>query len=307
MMRPFKHFWEALKGLFRNGLMSFMAISSVGLTLTLLAFFSAIVINAERLTTGIEGNIQINTFLLFESTDNSETVVNERGETIPNPDYQKVYNQILALPNVANITFSSKDEQLAALKENMGADWEIYDQDNPLSDVYIVSTTDADAVKDVSAAIEKIGGVESVSYGGLKAENLLKLADRVRIWGLAVTVAILIMAIFFISNTIRMTIISRSTEIQIMRLVGAKSGYIRGPFFIEGALVGFLGAIGPSLLVYLGYHFAYAEFNPGFVLQNLSLYKPEPFIYYLIAGVFAVGIVIGAIGSSLSVSKYLKF
>lgn len=307
MMRPFKHFWEALKGLFRNGLMSFIAISSVGLTLTLLAFFSAIVLNAERLTTGVEGNIQINTFLLFESTDNSETVVNERGETIPNPDFHKVYNQIMGLPEVEGITFSSKDEQLASLKETMGADWEIYDQDNPLSDVYIVSTTHADAVKDVAAAIEKIGGVESVSYGGLKAENLFKVADAVRIWGLVVTAVILLMAIFFISNTIRMTIISRSTEIQIMRLVGAKSGYIRGPFFIEGALVGFLGAIGPSLLVYLGYHFAYAEWNPELVLQNLSLYKPEPFIYYLIAGVFAIGIVIGAVGSSLSIRKYLKF
>lgn len=307
MMRPFKHFWEALKGLIRNGLMSFLAITSVGLTLTLLVFFSAIVLNAERLTTGVEGNIQINTFLLFESTDNSETVVNDRGETIANPDFHKVYDQIMSLPGVEGITFSSKDEQLATLKETMGADWEIYDQDNPLSDVYIVSTTHADAVKEAAAAIEKIAGVESVSYGGLKAESLFKVADAVRVWGLIVTGVILVLAIFFISNTIRMTIISRSTEIQIMRLVGAKSGYIRGPFFIEGALVGFLGSIGPSLLVYLGYHFAYNQWNPELLLQNLSLYKPEPFIYYLIAGVFVIGVVIGAVGSSLSVRKYLKF
>lgn len=307
MIRPFRHFWEAIKGLIRNGLMSLIATSSVSLTLTLLAFFSVVVINAERLTAGVEGNVQINTFLLYESTDNSETVVNDRGETIPNPDYRKVYNQIMALPDVDKITFSSKDEQLLALKESMGEAWEVYDQDNPLSDVYIVSTKSPEAVQSVTAAIEKIGGVESVSYGGIKAEALFKLADTVRIWGLAATALILVLAVFFISNTIRMTIISRSREIQIMRLVGAKSGYIRVPFFIEGALVGLFGAIVPALLVYLGYHFAYSEWNPGFVLQNLSLYPPVPFVYYIIGGLFAIGIVIGAVGSSLSVRKYLKF
>ncbi|MFA9467490.1 MULTISPECIES: permease-like cell division protein FtsX [unclassified Streptococcus] len=307
MIRPFRHFWEAVKGLIRNGLMSVIATSSVSLTLTLLAFFSVIIINAERLTTGVEGNVQINTFLLYESTDNNETIVNDRGETVPNPDYHKVYDQIMALPDVDQITFSSKDEQLVALKQTMGEAWEIYDQDNPLSDIYIVSTKTPDSVKSVTAAIEKIAGVDSVSYGGLKAEALFKLADTVRIWGVGITALILVMAIFFISNTIRMTIISRSREIQIMRLVGAKSGYIRGPFFIEGALVGLLGAIMPALLVYFGYHFAYSEWNPGLVVQNLSLYPPVPFLYYVVGGLFAVGIVIGAIGSSLSVRKYLKF
>lgn len=307
MMKPFKHFWEALKGLLRNGLMSVIATSSVGLTLTLLAFFSVIMINAERLTTGAEGNIKINTFLLFESTDSQETVTNDRGEVVPNPDYHKVYDQIMALPEVTEIVLSSKDEQLSALKQTMGDDWEIYDQDNPLSDVYVVSTETADDVKAVSEAIENIGGVESVSYGGLKAEALFRLADSIRIWGLVVTFVVLVIAIFFISNTIRMTIISRSREIHIMRLVGAKSGYIRGPFFIEGALVGFLGAIMPALLVFFCYHMAYTQWAPGLLLQNLSLYKPYPFLYYVVSAVFVMGIVIGSIGSTLSIRKYLKF
>lgn len=307
MIRPFKHFWEALKGLFRNGLMSVIATSSVGLTLTLLGFFAVIIINAERLTTGAEGNIRINTFLLFESTDSQETITNDRGEVVPNPDYHKVYNQILALPNVSDITFSSKDEQLVALKQTMGADWEIYDQDNPLSDVYVVSAKTPDDVKVVSAAIEKIAGVESVSYGGLKAETLFKLADAIRIWGLIVTIVVLVIAVFFISNTIRMTIISRRREIQIMRLVGAKSGYIRVPFFIEGALIGLFGAVVPALLVFFGYHIAYTAWTPSLVIQNLSLYQPQPFIYYVLAGIFGVGIVIGSVGSTMSIRKYLRF
>lgn len=307
MIRFFRHFGEAVKGLFRNGVMSFLATFSVGLTLTLLAFFSVIVINTERLTRGVEGSIEISTFLVFESTDNQETITNEQGETVPNPDYHAVYNQILALSNVKSVRISTKEEQLEELKENMGSAWEIYEQDNPLSDVYVVSTTSPDHVKSVAAAIKDIPGVEEANYGGLETDTIFKLADTVRIWGLVATLIILVLAVFFISNTIRMTIVSRRREIQIMRLVGAKAGYIRGPFFIEGALIGLLGSFLPSLLVYFGYHFLYEDVNTEFIEQGLSLYPPEPFVYIIMGGLVIVGIFIGSIGSNLSTRKYLKF
>lgn len=307
MIRFFRHFGEAIKGLLRNGVMSFLATFSVGLTLTLLAFFAIVVINAARLTAGVEGNINISTFLVYESKDNQETIQNEAGETVPNPDYHAIYNQIAALPKVSKITISTKEEQLEDLKETMGSAWEMYEQDNPLSDVYIVSTNSPDDVKKVTAAIKDIPGVEEANYGGLETDTIFKLADTIRIWGAVATLVVLILAVFFISNTIRMTIVSRRREIQIMRLVGAKASYIRGPFFIEGALVGLLGAIVPSILAYFGYQFLYHDANPDFVEQSLSLYPPEPFSYYLIAALVVVGILIGSIGSNLSTRKYLKF
>lgn len=307
MIRFFRHFSEAVKGLIRNGVMSFLATFSVGLTLTLLAFFSIIIINTERLTSGVEGNIDISTFLVYESTDNQEMIRNENGEMLPNPDYHIVYNQILRLSGVERITISTKEEQLEDLKETMGSAWEVYEQDNPLSDVYVVSTSSPDDVKRVTEAIKLIPGVDDANYGGLETDTIFKMADAVRIWGLIATAIILILAIFFISNTIRMTIVNRRREIQIMRLVGAKASYIRGPFFVEGALIGLLGAIVPSLLTYFGYHLLYHDINADFVEQGLSLYPPDPFVYIIMGALLIVGVLIGSIGSNLSTRKYLKF
>lgn len=306
--RFFRHFVESLKSLKRNGWMTVAAISSVTITLTLVGIFASVILNTAKLASDLEHNVRVNVYLRADSTDQAKTVVNDQGQTIDNPDYLSVYNQIMAVQGVESITYSSKDEQLQKLTETLGDTWNLFKGDaNPLYDAYIIDTTNPQEVKTVAAEIAKINGVSEVRDGEVETERIFKLARMVRTWGLGATGLLLFTAVFLISNTIRITIISRSREIQIMRLVGAKSGYIRGPFFIEGALVGFLGALMPALLIYLGYHFAYTEWNPGLVLQNLSLYKPEPFIYYIVGGVFAVGIIIGSVGSTLSVRKYLKF
>ena len=121
----------------------------------------------------------------------------------------------------------------------------------------------------VAAAVAKIDGVSEVRDGEVETERIFKLADLVRTWGLVATALLLVTAILLISNTIRITIISRSREIQIMRLVGAKNSYIRGPFLLEGAWVGLLGAIAPSALIYFLYQIAYQSVAPSLATQNL--------------------------------------
>lgn len=133
-----------------------------------------------------------------------------------------------ALSGVKSVTFSSKDDQLAKLKETYGDDWTMFDGDsNPLQDVYVVEATSASKVKKVANKISKIEGVESVNYGGSNSDQLFKISKFIRTWGAAGTVLLVVVAIFLISNTIRMTIMSRHRDIEIMRLVGAKNSYIR--------------------------------------------------------------------------------
>lgn len=307
MIRFFKHFWEALKGLKRNLLMSSVAISSVGLTLTLLGLVACLVVNAHRLSQGVEGHVKISTHLLFNSTDAQENIKNTQGKMVKNPDYHKVYDQIVALPNVAEVSFSSKDEQLQDLIATMGDEFKSFEQDNPLSDVYVVAVTNPEAVASVAQAIEGIEGVEEVAYGGTDTETLLEVMATGRLWGAVATGLIFLLAVFFIANTIRLTILSRRQEIQIMRLVGATSAYIRGPFLIEGALIGFLGALLPSLVTYLAYLWAYVEYNGQLLDSGLSLYPPHPFIFFVLGGLLVVGMLIGSLGSRLSMRKYLKF
>lgn len=124
--------------------------------------------------------------------------------------------------------------------------------------------------------------------------------------GLAATGLLLFTAVFLISNTIRITIISRSREIQIMRLVGAKNSYIRGPFLWEGAWVGLLGAILPSALVYSFYKMIYTSVNASLASQDLSLISMDVFVPGMIGALFVIGIIIGSLGSVISMNRYLK-
>ncbi|HEM3635776.1 TPA: permease-like cell division protein FtsX [Streptococcus suis] len=305
--RFFRHFIESLKSLKRNGWMTIAAISSVAITLTLVGLFASVILNTAKLASDLEQNVRINVYLRANSTDQAETIVNEAGETVANSDYQKVYNQITALENVQSVTYSSKDEQLQKLTATLGDTWNLFQGDaNPLYDAYIIDTTDPNYVKSVAAEIAKIDGVTEVRDGEVETERIFKLADLVRTWGLAATGLLLFTAVFLISNTIRITIISRSREIQIMRLVGAKNSYIRGPFLWEGAWVGFLGAILPSVLVYSLYKMIYTSVNASLASQDLSLISMNVFVPGMIGALFVIGIIIGSLGSVISMNRYLK-
>ena len=305
--RFFRHFLESLKSLKRNGWMTVAAISSVTITLILVGIFASVIVNTAKLATDLENNVRVNVYLRADSTDQQETVLNEAGETVKNESYLMIYNQIMSLPDVDTVTYSSKDEQLKHLTETLGETWNLFAGDaNPLYDAYIIETKTPEAVKAVAAEVTQIDGVSEVRDGEVETERIFKLADLVRTWGLVATVLLLVTAILLISNTIRITIISRSREIQIMRLVGAKNSYIRGPFLLEGAWVGLLGAVAPSALIYFLYQVAYQSVSPSLASQNLSLIPMNLFVPIMIGSLFLVGIIIGAVGSTISMSRFLK-
>ncbi|MGT2906394.1 permease-like cell division protein FtsX [Streptococcus dentiloxodontae] len=304
----FRHLWESLKNLKRNVWMTLAAVSSVAITLTLLGIFASILLNTQKLASDIEKNIQVNVYLDPDSTDASKTVVDLSGNTQNNENYHKVYNALKKLDGVDTVTFSSKDEQMDNLVAVLGDEWKsVYGDANPLSDAYIIQTKSPDDVAKVAKAAEKIDGIDNVNYGGTDSEQLMSASSTVQLWGTIATVLLIFVAVFLISNTIRITIMSRSTEIQIMRLVGAKNSYIRWPYFLEGAWIGALGAILPSALVALLYRWIYGAVNPDFVKVGISMYDQSWYLPALIASLFAVGIIIGSVGSMISMRRYLKY
>ena len=188
-----------------------------------------------------------------------------------------------------------------------GNNWKSFDGDaNPLYDAYYVEATAPKYVKQVSADAKKIEGVSEVKDGGVDTQRLFALGTFIRNWGLIGVALLIFIAIFLISNTIRITIISRSREIKIMRLVGAKNGYIRAPFLLEGAWIGLLGALVPSILVFYVYNLVYTSMSNNLADQNLYLYSPHLLIPTMVGGLFGLGILIGAIGSSISMRRFLK-
>lgn len=301
-MRFFRYNWESLKSIKRNGWMTFAATTSVTITLILLGLFASVMLNVEKVTRDIEGNVPILVRLSEGSTDAQKTIKNDKGETVTNKNYHKVYDQIMAFDQVKSITYSSKEAQLEKYKATLGDDWE----SSPLLDVYEVKLTSSDSLKSLSAKIQDLEEVDSVDFGGADIERLTTVTNYIRIGGLAGTGILLLIAIFIISNTIRITIMARQNEIQIMRLVGAKNSYIKGPFFFEGAWIGLIGTIVPALLMFFIYTWVYQGMNPSFQEDNLSLYAPSFFIPAMIVAMAAVGMVIGALGSVLSMRRFLK-
>ena len=128
-----------------------------------------------------------------------------------------------AMKHVDKVDFSSKEEQYDKLIKTAGNNWKIFDGDaNPLYDVYYVETTAPKYVEASLSRCQKIEGVSEVKDGGVDTQRLFALGTFIRNWGLIGVALLIFIAVFLISNTIRITIISRSREIKIMRLVGAK-------------------------------------------------------------------------------------
>ena len=286
--------------------MTVAAVSSVMITLTLVALFASVIFNTAKLATDIENNVRVMVYIRKDVADNSETIEKE-GQTVTNNDYHKVYDALKAMPAVKSVTFSSKEEQYEKLTETMGDDWKIFvGDDNTLYDAYIVDTNTPSDVKTVAEDAKKIEGVSEVQDGGANTQRLFELASFIRVWGLVIAGLLIFIAVFLISNTIRITIISRSREIQIMRLVGARNGYIRGPFLLEGAFIGLLGAAIPSVLVFFVYNIVYQSVNKSLVGQNLSMITPDVFVPLMTVLLFVIGIFIGSIGSGISMRRFLK-
>lgn len=304
--RFFRHLIESLKSLKRNGWMTVAAVSSVMITLSLVAIFASVILNTAKLANDISNNVRVMVYMRKDVADDSETIEKE-GQIVQNEDYHKVYDALTSIKNVDKVTFSSQQEQYQRLVETMGSAWQVFEGDaNPLYDAYIVETTEPRYVASVTEQAKKIEGVSDVQNGGADTKRLFELSNFIQTWGLIGAGLLIFVAVLLISNTIRITIISRSREIQIMRLVGAKSSYIRGPFLFEGAWIGLLGAAVPSALVYFVYRMVFQALNGRLVNQSLSMIEPDMFSWYMIGALVVVGVLIGSIGSLFSMRRFLK-
>lgn len=289
----FQHVLESLKSLRRNGWMTFSSITAVTITLTLLGAFLVIILNTVKLAQDMENNVEVSVYVNYET--------DEEGK-------EELRNELEEIPHVQSIDYSSKDEELKRVQNSYGDSWGLFDQDNPLLDVFIVS---ADDPQYVEAITEEADGmteyVQEASYGEDLSDRIFTIAQNVRTWGLVGTIILIIVAIFLISNTIRMTILTRKEEIQIMRLVGAKNGYIRWPFFLEGGWIGLLGSIIPIILMYTGYNKAFELVNPILERSHYSLLAPGTFNWQMSLLLAVIGIAIGSLGSAFSMRRFLKF
>ena len=291
-----KHFKTSLVNVWSNGAMTFSSIFAVTITLLLIGVISVLALNVQDISANIEEGVRIYVKLERSIDENAE---NEVGK------------QIKQLKGVASATYFSKDEELSKLIDKQGEDgkelFESYRDDNPLGAAYEVEAKDPTKLASLAKKIKDIPNVNSVNYGGDSTQSMVSTLNTIQTSGTVFIVGLVIVALFMISNTIKITITARSTEISIMRMVGASNWYIRIPFMLEGMLIGLFGAIIPIFVLVYGYGALYNYTGGSLMSSMLVLKAPMPFIRdfsFILAG---LGAGVGLIGSFVSIRRFLKF
>lgn len=289
-----RHVREGAKNIGRNGWMTFASVSAVTVTLLLVGIFLVIMMNLNNFATTVEKDVEIKVYIDLVADDVQQ---------------QKLEQQIKQLAEVDTVVFSSKEKELEAIIESFGEEGKAFEslkEENPLKDSFIVKTKDPQDVPQVAKQIMKFENVDSVNYGQGTVEKLFKFVNVSRNIGIALILGLVFTAMFLISNTIKITIIARSKEIEIMRLVGATNSFIRWPFFLEGLILGVLGSIIPIVLILLGYDYLFTILYPKIDGTFIKMLPFSPFAYQIAAILVSIGAFIGAWGSMTSIRKFLK-
>ena len=289
-----RHFREGIKNIFRNGWMTVASIGSVTVTLLLVAAFLTIILNLNHMAQNVEDDVIVKVLIDVTADDNE---VKELGESIKQLD------------KVDSVVFSSKDDELENLVDSMGEEgksWELFEQDNPLNHAYIIKAKEPADTVEIAENIRTYDHIHKVTYGKEVVNQLFEFNENARIVGIVLIIGLVFTAMFLISNTIKLTIMARSTEIGIMKLVGATNGFIRWPFFIEGMLLGIIGSILPIAFLLIGYYYLVEKIVINVQIPFFELLPFYPFAWQISLVIFAIGALIGIWGSVMSVRKFLK-
>jgi len=286
-----RHFRESIKSLGRNSWMTIASVSAVTVTLILVGVFALIMMNLNKVATDLENDVEIKV-LIDETADQAAE--------------KALIEKVKKLPGVSEMTYSTKEDELTKLVKDFGDDFKLFEQSNPLRNVIYVKAADPQQTAKVAKTIDKYEYTYDVMYGEGKVEKLFNFLNISRNVGIVLILGLLFTAIFLISNTIRITIIARRDEIEIMKLVGATNSFVRIPFLLEGMWLGILGSIIPIAVVTTLYHNIYKIIAPRLQGELVQLLDFSPLVYQVSGLLLLIGVLIGIWGSFMSVRKFLK-
>lgn len=286
---------DSIKSVFRNFSLSVASISCITITLILVAVAILLSENVNKFTDDIEKDVTIVVYIKKDATEEDRNALDTK---------------INLLSNIESVTFMSKEairKDMSKDSEGLGTILSEYDENtNPLLDEYLVKVKDTEKIGTTAKQIKDLSGVSQVKYGEGMVEELVKIFDTVKKIMVVIVIGLVVVTAFLISNTIKITINNRKRQIEIMRLVGASNTYIKTPFFFEGIILGFIGSIIPVLLTAFGYTYLYDKMNGILFTEVISLVNPNDLMLKTILIIVSIGVVVGAIGSSRAVRRYLK-
>lgn len=290
---------QGFKNIGRNKMFSVASIATMAACIFLFGIFFSIVTNFRYMVQKAEEGVAITVFFDEEATD---------------AQIKKIGDELKSQDGVLKVNFVSADEAWDSFKdEYFGDAKELADgfkDDNPLSgsDNYEVYMSDVSKQKDVVSYAEKLDGVSKVNKSDVVAKTLTSVNRLIYYVSIVLIGILLAVSIFLISNTVTMGITVRREEIAIMKYIGAKDGFVRAPFIIEGLVIGLIGAVIPLVILYFVYDKAVAYVRTKFsLLNNIIEFLPVTTVYRTLLPVgLILGVGIGFIGSAFTIRKHLR-
>lgn len=290
---------QGVKNIGRNKMFSIASVATMAACIFLFGLFYAIVMNFNYIVEKSRRRVHDYRILDDDATESEKDDIGEKLEKAE---------------GVLEVKYVSADEAWDKFKDDyFGESGELaegFKNDNPLanSDNYEVYMADVSKQKDVVSYAETLDGVRKVNKSDVVAKTLTSVNKLVGYISIAIIAILLAVSIFLISNTVTMGITVRREEIAIMKYIGAKDGFVRAPFVIEGLLIGVVGALIPLVLLYFMYDKAVAYVMTRFsLLNNIIDFLPVAHVYRTLLPVgIALGVGIGFVGSFFTIRKHLK-
>lgn len=286
---------EGFRNVFKNKKSTFSCLGVMCATMFIFGLFFAVSKNVNNIVANIEDAQAIRVFTVLEASQGEINTVEE---------------QIRKVEGVNTVTLVTPEEAYNEAKEMVGANDELMEGIEPsiFATSFVVTLTDLDLNDKVQETILKLDNVDEIESANKTIETLSKVAKWIKILTGALLGILIVISIFIISNTIKLTVHARRKEISIMKYVGATNGFIRTPFIIEGIIIGLVSSILSLGVVGILYNAVANKLITSPVIQNMGVsiltfgnLFTEIVVVYLI-----LGIGIGILGSSISMRKYLE-
>lgn len=285
---------QAVRQIIRNKAMTFASVFAITAMLMILGVFFVILMNVNQAITSIRHDY-----------DNIEVFYLDKTKIT---DIQKAEKQISGWGNVKEVKYRSKEEAMKLLKKSWGNNAYLLDsvKENPLPRSLVITVSDVEKSDDVAKEAKKLSGIEDIKYYKDTVDKLVKFTNGIKVAAAVIMAFLILISTVVVSNTIKLTVLNRSEEISIMKYVGATNWFIRGPFLLEGIFIGAFSALFSAGLVAFLYGRIISKLGTGIVqVLSIPMVSARFMNFYLLWIFLAIGIIIGAWGSMISMRKFL--
>ena len=286
---------EGFRGIIRHPLVTIASISTIMLMLVIMGAFYMFSVNARTIMTKLSQRPPVEVYMKLQCSEEERAFVTE---------------QLASNPNILEYTMATPEENYLSFKSNLGSSASIlddFDYDLYLPYTFSIRLSDPGIANEVCAEIATYTGVSKVAQESSVMNFLTRASRIVNITTAVSFVVLFVIALFIISNMVRISVYSRASEIEIMKFVGATNNYIRLPYITEGAIVGLFSAICSWAITILVYHQVYMKAMSSINIESFyALASTRSVMWHNLVILVVMGLIIGAVGSGISVRNYIK-